>query len=607
MLPAWFDLIVFLFSLALFVIGWLLLRRGLRGSRGGDEPYCKKCDYNLTGLTSQKCPECGAVVTPETVAFGVRQRRPGYVVAGTMLLLVALGIIGPVGYRVARKIDWHAYAYHFYPADTLLRRVKSDDRRATDELYRRVQNTSLTEKQKSQFYEELVSFELKARPRIRQGDALPVQIIHKGHGSPGVPWEHSWRKSEVRIDGQLHSRGGGVGSGPLGRYGASFSRRQVLRVHGLEPGTHTVEVTLKSSLFEASGDPDGNMAFDPNIQEPFWSKDILLAAEFEVLGPEELDPLRLINDPGLVEVLQNSLEIRHVGFQPWGGDPEIEIRFTTPVPMDLAFNVMIEIEDREVKVGTISCAKGTRNHVYSVNLFDLVWDFDAEQIDVILRTSREVASRTIDCFDVWDGELRFDGVEVTRPSGRFSRSAPRSADKESPEERMRRREQQYREELANRRERLGDEHPETLESMERLAAELQRQGKLDGARDLSMELIAARRRFAEQPDAYAAAVNKYARILLTCGFEDLRDVDTALVFAKKAVKMTRGKNPNMLDTLALGYHLIGDHERALHTQEQAVDLLLPGDSPHRTEFEARLAEYRAMLPKPNHPAESSSS
>ncbi|MFQ5424184.1 MAG: hypothetical protein ACE5F9_09410, partial [Phycisphaerae bacterium] len=55
---------------------------------------------------------------------------------------------------------------------------------------------------------------------------------------------------------------------------------------------------------------------------------------------------------------------------------------------------------------------------------------------------------------------------------------------------------------------------------------------------------------------------------------------------------TDHKNPGYLDTLALAYHRTGDTARAIETQEKAVALLPPGDSPTRKEFEARLEEFR---------------
>ena len=39
-----------------------LLFRGL----GGKEGYCPHCDYDVRGITSNRCPECGKLIHPNT-------------------------------------------------------------------------------------------------------------------------------------------------------------------------------------------------------------------------------------------------------------------------------------------------------------------------------------------------------------------------------------------------------------------------------------------------------------------------------------------------------------------------------------------------------------
>ena len=68
-------------------------------------------------------------------------------------------------------------------------------------------------------------------------------------------------------------------------------------------------------------------------------------------------------------------------------------------------------------------------------------------------------------------------------------------------------------------------------SIDGLARALHARGKLDAARPYVTELIAHRKRAAETSDADPNALNDYARLLLACEPDDLRDPAAALPIA----------------------------------------------------------------------------
>jgi tetratricopeptide (TPR) repeat protein len=152
--------------------------------------------------------------------------------------------------------------------------------------------------------------------------------------------------------------------------------------------------------------------------------------------------------------------------------------------------------------------------------------------------------------------------------------------------------------LEVRRRALGEEHPDTLLSMRNLAELLRAEKKQDQARPYVRQLLALRKKTAERTGADAIDLNEYAWELLTCEPADLRDPVAALPVAQKAVRKSGGKKPAILDTLALAYSLNGHVAKAIETEEKALSLLPPGNSPLRKALEESLAGYRTAASQP---------
>jgi tetratricopeptide (TPR) repeat protein len=129
----------------------------------------------------------------------------------------------------------------------------------------------------------------------------------------------------------------------------------------------------------------------------------------------------------------------------------------------------------------------------------------------------------------------------------------------------------------------------TLHPLARLLAQT---GQPAEARRLALRALSIRKAQAEQPTATANDLNDYAWDLLTAEPNELRDPAAALPNARRAVEMTKGNAPKMLNTLALAYHLTGDHARAVETELKAI-ASLKADSLVRREFETNLAKFQA--------------
>jgi tetratricopeptide (TPR) repeat protein len=115
-------------------------------------------------------------------------------------------------------------------------------------------------------------------------------------------------------------------------------------------------------------------------------------------------------------------------------------------------------------------------------------------------------------------------------------------------------------------------------------------GKGD-ARD-SAEAIKLPRRAAES--AEPQDLNELAWLLATSDDPKVRDGSNAVVFAERAVALTKRKDPEIMDTLAAAYAEAGQFEKAVTVQKEAVALMQDGEQ--RDDLENHLRLFSARIP-----------
>lgn len=134
-------------------------------------------------------------------------------------------------------------------------------------------------------------------------------------------------------------------------------------------------------------------------------------------------------------------------------------------------------------------------------------------------------------------------------------------------------------------------------ALDRLARFLVRTGEMEEARRHASRRIEILAKGTERPLARAIDWNGYAWALLTCEPADLRDPRRALEAAERANELKRGKDPAILDTLALALFENGAADRAIAAAEAALGLLKPVTpagpaDPLREALESRLQRFR---------------
>jgi tetratricopeptide (TPR) repeat protein len=117
------------------------------------------------------------------------------------------------------------------------------------------------------------------------------------------------------------------------------------------------------------------------------------------------------------------------------------------------------------------------------------------------------------------------------------------------------------------------------------------EGKSEAIQPLLAERLAGLRRAAERPGAGPLALHAYAWELLNNESADLRDAEAALPFARRAVELDGGRDADLLDTLAQAYSAVGDLDRAIETQRQAIVRARIRGPYDRADLESRLIDY----------------
>ena len=90
--------------------------------------------------------------------------------------------------------------------------------------------------------------------------------------------------------------------------------------------------------------------------------------------------------------------------------------------------------------------------------------------------------------------------------------------------------------------------------------------------------------------------NGLAWLLCTCSSGKYRDGKRAVVLAKKAVELSGGGNPIIIDTLAAAYAEVGRFNEAIRTQERVIAILKKKGASNIPEYVKHLESYKAHKP-----------
>jgi eukaryotic-like serine/threonine-protein kinase len=125
----------------------------------------------------------------------------------------------------------------------------------------------------------------------------------------------------------------------------------------------------------------------------------------------------------------------------------------------------------------------------------------------------------------------------------------------------------------------------------RMADALTSAGRETAARPITERALAMLKPLVRVEQASEMDMQQYAWLLLTTPFVELRDPAEALLYARKAVAITNGSDPALLETLARAQAASNDYAGAMETERKALALVGAGQSDLRTEIESNLARF----------------
>lgn len=433
--------IVFMLTVILFFLAAAaLLYRG-RKRRIGDAPHCRKCNYLLHGLESERCPECGAMLSPAAIVHGERRRRWGAFVTGWFLLLLAVFLFFGASIPALQTIDW----YRFKPTSFVLLDLNSAQpttaQRAWAEMIRRDATTRLSaatrdklvhfalaqqakaaspfiqldtdavnylaarwaagdlpQTQRDQFFRQSVRTKLAIRPKVILGERVPYLMIHDGLG-PGS--SSLWYRLSMRgtvLDGKPAEGNIGGSSACSGFGGGSFGSS----LDCPSPGKHDVALTFRVEVLSGP--------FDSPSSALLLRDDRALTGTFQVVTkapPEFIGP---IFDPKLEPAMKAGIKAEDFRY-------EIKSKWingqidSSSLPANIAYEVFARYGGAEQSLGYITCNAGSGGSDYGVAASPKTPP--PAKIDLVLRPGAKVARGTVDMQSFWNEEIVLPGVPVT--------------------------------------------------------------------------------------------------------------------------------------------------------------------------------------------------
>lgn len=411
----------FILFLGFLIGGLALLAVGLHVRRRGDTPHCADCGYNLTGLISNACPECGTAMGPGSIVRGEPYRRRRLAVAGVCLLIVALGWI-PI---LTNMVN----GYAILPTRVLIYLAKASEpdpsQGSWKELERRLTAGTLSPTHINLLFADMVKPTLIPRPVTSPHDPVPVKFVQEVR--TGMPLAVGIVSAELKLNGEPfdYEFGAAVTIGP-----PTHPPWSMHHLPGLSPGENRLTGVLHATIHPPIGPAmAGSIRRVHHLAiagwpPPYVQQTIPIDISFTVLETEPPDYIRRVRDDTLADRLSRFWSIsrptifrwhesrcraQHTGDYTFGYNEN-----ATLLPFGISADAYLVITDREILIGHV-IHRGKPNASFMTNFESGEFEYRGERIetaDIILRTNEKYARESIDLDVIWDGEAVIKDVKI---------------------------------------------------------------------------------------------------------------------------------------------------------------------------------------------------
>ena len=263
-------------------------------------------------------------------------------------------------------------------------------------------NGRLTDEQHEIFYQQLLIIDFRIRPRVRRGELLPIKMQYESRAGADSKWTFTMDEAWLRIGQGWLVRCPGVGSGklPLDQT-HSMGYTDYRDTSFLPPGRYPVVLTTTKTIAKPGTD---------------WVRVVSFNKDLEILPADAEDPITVTPNPSLEPALRAAVSCSQVYIgSPQSGKVRVEasLQIRGPLPANVSFDLILAANEQETFMPTIAMARDDPG-VLASNITFLPASAVDGNITLVLRSSRKAASKTVNLFDIWGGELRLENVPVTR-------------------------------------------------------------------------------------------------------------------------------------------------------------------------------------------------